>query len=219
MRDLVLIGGGEHACVVAEAVAAMGTHRLLGFVDPAPSAHADSHGFVHLGTDDALDRFHEADLCLGFGSIGPADHRLRIATALEARGFTFAVVIHPSAVISPSACIGSGTVICAGAVVQTNAWIGRHNIINTGAIVEHDVQLGDHVQLAPRATLGGSTRIGMGTFIGLHAAVRDHLRIGAFVTIGMGAAVTADLPDGTTAVGVPARIVSRQSLQHAGQRA
>jgi serine acetyltransferase len=35
--------------------------------------------------------------------------------------------------------------------------------------------------------------------------VRDHIALGAGVMVAMGAVVTADVPDGATVVGVPAR--------------
>jgi serine acetyltransferase len=37
--------------------------------------------------------------------------------------------------------------------------------------------------------------------------VIQQIRIGADVTVGAGAAVVPDLPDGVTAVGVPARVL------------
>src|SRR5574344_837170 len=41
--------------------------------------------------------------------------------------------IHTSAIISPAAVIGEGTVVMQGAIVQTCCQIGCHCIVNTGA--------------------------------------------------------------------------------------
>jgi len=48
--------------------------------------------------------------------------------------------------------------------------------------------------------------IGDRSWIGIGASVIQQIRIGADVIVGAGAAVVHDLPDGVTAVGVPARV-------------
>lgn len=209
MRDLVLIGGGEHARVLADTVQHAGVHRLLGYVDPNPYAAVESLGLVRLGTDEALRDYPDAELMLAFGAAGPGDRRVHVARQFVDAGRRFATIIHPHAVVSSTAVIGAGTFVNAGAVVQTGARIGTHVLVNSGAIVEHDVRLGDHVLLAPGAVVGGGASVGSQSFIGMRAAVRDHVRVGARVTIGMGAAVLHDLADDVVAVGVPARLVPR----------
>lgn len=205
MRDLVLIGGGEHARVIAEAAAAAGAYTVLGFVDPNPYARMESAGVRRLGDDRALQWVRHASLVIAFGSLGPADRRAVVAEAFEQDGWTFATVVDPRAAVSPTAQIGAGSVVLAGAVVQTGARIGRHCVVGSGAVVEHDVRLGDHVQVAPRGAIGGGTTVGARSFIGLGAGVRDHIRLGDRVTVAMGAAVTQDVDDGRVVAGVPAR--------------
>lgn len=219
MRDLVLIGGGAHARVVAEAARAMRTFRLIGFVDPDPAADATTLGLPHLGDDTVLGAYPDADLCLAFGAVGSDDRRMRVAVRLTREGRRFAVVVHPSAIVSPAAVVECGAFIGAGAIVQCGARVGAHVVVNSGAIVEHDVRLAAHVQLAPRAVVGGGVQVGDGTFIGLGAAVRDHVRLGRGVTIGMGAVVVRDVPDGATAVGVPARLVAQHSTRREARSA
>lgn len=47
------------------------------------------------------------------------------------------------------------------------------------------------------------------SWIGIGASLIQQIRIGCDVTIGAGAAVISGLPDGVTAVGVPARVLIR----------
>lgn len=224
MSRLVIIGGGEHARVVAETAVEAGwelagyTDRIAPAVadeaDVAAGASADGTGRValglpYLGTDEDLLTRLAADepdarplAVLGFGA--PASGRRR---TVEALGSTvrWATVVHPGAWVSPSAVLGAGTVVLARAVVNTGARTGVHTIVNSGAIVEHDVRVGDFTHVAPGAVIGGGTTIGADAFIGLGAAVRDHVTVGDGALVAMGAVVTADVGPGALARGVPAR--------------
>jgi acetyltransferase EpsM len=203
---LVVVGGGEHARVVIEAIRSGGEHDLLGFIDPESCEEtARRLGVERLGTEEALGTRPGAYGVLGFGALATRSQRVEAVERLTPLLAGWGTVVHASAWISPTASIGEGAVILAGAVVQTGARIGAHCVVNTGAIVEHDVVLGDHAQLAPGVVLGGGARVGALAYIGLGAVVRDHVGVGAAATVGMGAVVVNDVPDGARALGVPAR--------------
>jgi acetyltransferase-like isoleucine patch superfamily enzyme len=99
-------------------------------------------------------------------------------------------------------------VLFAQAVVQAQASIGTGAILNTGCSVDHDAQISDVVHICPGARLAGEVKVGARSWIGIGASVIQQVRIGSDVTVGAGAAVVRDLPDGVTAVGVPARVLS-----------
>jgi bifunctional UDP-N-acetylglucosamine pyrophosphorylase/glucosamine-1-phosphate N-acetyltransferase len=60
------------------------------------------------------------------------------------------------------------------------------------------------------------TEIGDGAFIGVDTMLRAPVKVGKRSRTGAGSVVTKDIPDGATAVGVPARIIRRES--HTGGR-
>jgi len=208
-RQLIVIGGGEHAGVVADAArSAPDRWELIGFSDPNPRPDAEARlGLRWLGDDRAVLARLEAgagvapSLVLGIG--GPVAARRAAIDAFGAA--TWAVVVHGTAWVSPSASIGDGTVVLAGAVVNASARLGRHTIVNTRAVAEHDVELGDFVHAGPGAVIGGGARIGEDAFIGLGALVRDHLVVGRAATVGMGSVVVEEVAAGTTVAGSPAR--------------
>lgn len=109
--------------------------------------------------------------------------------------------IHPTAIISPHASIGDGTVVMQGAIIQSCARIGEQCIVNTGASVGHDVTIGDFVHVASHATITGGVTVGEGTWIGAGSVIRQGVHIGSWTMIGAGSVVVDDIPDGVVAFG------------------
>lgn len=204
---IVIIGGGEHARVLIEAIrSGSSAQDVVGFVDPEPCEEtARRLGVPRLGDEDVLVDHPGAVGLLGFAAPDARERRREAVRRLSPLLSGWATVIHASAWVSPTAKLEEGAVVMAGAVVQGGAVIGAHAIVNSRAVVEHDVVLGEHVHVAPGATLGGAARVGALAHIGLGAAVRDHVSIGAGAIVGMGAVVVRDVASGATVKGVPAR--------------
>lgn len=138
-------------------------------------------------------------------SVGNNHSRKQIAEKLKCE---FATVTHPTAVVSPHAAIGEGTVIMQGAIIQSDVTMGRHCILNTGASIDHECIIGDYVHISPQATLCGNVQVGEGAWIGASAVVIPGVKIGKWCTIGAGSVVVSDIPDGAIAYGNPCRIKS-----------
>ncbi|MCC5787311.1 MAG: acetyltransferase [Phycisphaerales bacterium] len=198
---VVLVGGGGHASVVFETLALLGV-QVRGLLDDASEPLLVRRGLSRLGpvsmlgSPDASDSF-----VLGIGDVAV---RRKVLDAFADAG-RWISPLHPTATVSPSAAIGRGVWIGPGAIVHTAATINDHAIINTGAIVEHDCKIGENCHLAPACVLGGAVKVGRDTLIGLGSRVLPGVKIGEGCTIGAGAVVVADVPDGQTVAGVPAR--------------
>ncbi len=136
-------------------------------------------------------------------SIGDNQIRKKIVEKLEVKHVP--PLIHPSAIVSPNAKIGKGTVIMPNAVINSGSDIGKNCIINSGAIVEHDCIIKDYVHVSPNVSLAGNVVIGKGAHIGIGSTVIQGLSIGKWSVVGAGAVVTKSIPPNCTAVGIPAK--------------
>ena len=76
-------------------------------------------------------------------AVGDRELRMRWLSELGAAGFVLPVLIHPTAVVSPAAEIGCGTVIEARATIGAGAKIGRGCIVCSGATIDRDASLED----------------------------------------------------------------------------
>lgn len=195
---VILIGGGGHARVVMECIRMAGD-QVVGILDDAMEAGTMVLGVPVLGRIADCPSYPDHKFLIAIGNNAV---RHRIADSMKANWHT---AIHPAAVVSPYAQIGSGSVIMPGAVVNPGAVIGAHCIINTGAVIEHDDILEDYVHISPKAALGGTVQVGSQTHIGIGAVVKNNIHICADCTIGAAAAVVKDIAHPGTYVGVPAR--------------
>jgi len=219
-RTLILIGGGGHAKVVVDCAESTGW-RIVGFVDDSQSPSLASSGYQHRGQVKELARvlesFGKEQPCM-FNAIGANAVRKEVTEAsmqqvrlavevgnLDSEGV--AIVVHHSAVVSPTPTLGCGTLVGPSAVVNASSQVKEWVIINSGAIVEHDCVIGAFAHVAPGAVLGGAVRVGGGTMVGLGARVLPGVQIGERVIVGAGAVVCEDVGDGVTVCGVPARMM------------
>ncbi|SIR42201.1 acetyltransferase [Pontibacter lucknowensis] len=207
MPEVGLIGYSGHAYVVADSARAIGL-QLLGYFESSPK-NLNPFELAYLGdennTDDiALLRAEERHFFIAIGA-----NRLRAALMdkLLAKGLRTLAIIHPSAIVSPLATVGVGTLVAPGCKVNALARIGRGVIINTGAVIEHECQIDDFAHIAPGAVLAGNVSVGSGSFVGANAVIKEGVRIGRHVTVGAGAVILHDIGDNEKWVGNPGKLV------------
>lgn len=207
-KGIVVVGAGGHAKVCVELLQAMGLQvdYCIGGGDGAETCV----GVPVLQGDEHIRRLREEGYGEVFIAIGSNRLRERLAVSAIEQGYRLINAISPFAMISPSVQMGSGIAIMAGAVVNADSTIADLAIINTGATVDHDCRIGRAAHIAPQCGLAGNVAVGEGSFLGVGCKVIPEQTIGANVTLGAGSVVISHIPDGSTAVGVPARILKNQ---------
>mgnify|MGYP002624621727 CR=1 FL=1 len=110
-----------------------------------------------------------------------------------------------------------------GCDIHPGATIGKRFFVDhaTGVVIGETTIIGDDVMLYQGVTLGGvSTKkgkrhptLGNHIVIGCNASVLGNINIGNNVRIGAGSVVLKDVPDDSTVVGVPGRIVKQKGVK------
>jgi UDP-perosamine 4-acetyltransferase len=206
---VIVIGGGGHAKVVIGTLLQCSAN-ILGFVELNP-ARPSLLGVKNLGSDAQvfLHAPAEVQLVNGVGSNASTANRQDIYDRFAKKGYCFATVKHPSAIISPGVQLENGAQVMAGAILQHGSTVGQNAIVNTGAIIDHDCVIGAHAHVAPGVTLSGGVHIGAGAHVGTGASIIQGIQVGAGSVVGAGAVVINDVPAGVTTAGVPARILAK----------
>lgn len=197
---LIIYGGGGHGKALIELVRALGVYRLVGILDDGLPTGATILDLEVLGGGEKLPVLYQRGIRLAInavGGIGNVGVRERVFQRLSQAGFVSPAVVHPSAVIEPSAKLSAGVQVFPLAYVGSEAQLGFGCIVNTGAIISHDCQLGDLVNISPGAILAGEVEVGAGTLVGMGATVNLRVKIGPGSRIGNSATVKSDVPAGS----------------------
>lgn len=201
MIPLLILGAGSMAVEAFEIAQAANQFEILGFLvnqDPAPDT------LLGLPVHRAETLSIAPSACrLATGIV--SNRRRPFIEQMAALGFQFASLIHPSAIISPSARLGEGCLIHPGVIIASNTQIASHVLINRGALIGHDNRIESFTTIGPGANLAGALHIGSGAYIGVGAVIRDHLTIGAGAVVAAGAVVVKSVDANTLSAGLPAK--------------
>jgi sugar O-acyltransferase (sialic acid O-acetyltransferase NeuD family) len=201
---LVIFGAGgmgrEAADLARRNEALRGRYAEIVFAADQPKGPVDGRTVLaaeQIAVDD--------EICL---ALGRGVDRRRLAERFTDRAF--AHVAAATAIVSSSARIGSGALLCDYSLINNGVVIGDHFQANVFAQVSHDCRIGDFVTLGPRASCNGWVEIGSGVTIGAGAILRNGsrdrpLRIGEGAVVGMGALVVGDVAPGVAIFSPPGR--------------
>ncbi|MGV3136458.1 acetyltransferase [Brevibacillus agri] len=204
MKRVIILGGGDHARIVAEVLMLQG-YQVAGYTDVTDKGNF--WGIRYLGDDSVVKTYSAEKILLanGLGSIGDNSRRKQLYLSFKEKGYSFVSAIHPNAVLSPHVIVEEGVQIMAGAVIQAGTKLGSNTIVNTRASVDHDCVIEEHVHIAPGATISGGVTVRADSHIGTGAVIIQGIVVGKSGIVGAGAVVIRDVPEQAKVVGVPAK--------------
>lgn len=195
--SVILLGAGGHAKVVLDLLQAL-NREVLGVCDPGlfDQGIKQWRGLLVLGHDEAIEQYppDRIELANGIGSLPGNSLRRHLHEKFTCRGYRFATLVHPSAILGFGVELGVGVQIMAGVIVQADTHLGDSVILNTGSRIDHDGRIGHHVHIAPGAVLSGETRIANDCHIGPGAVIIQGIKLGQGAVIGAGTTVLSELP-------------------------
>lgn len=153
--------------------------------------------------EQLIDSGREFECIIG---VGEPTTRKKIMTKLNSFGVNLATLIDPTAIISSSAKISPGCIICEYTTIHCNVEIGNNCLIQPSCVIGHDIKIGNHTVLSTFCAPGGQSSFGDCVYAGMHSSIKELITVGDGAIIGMGAAVFRDVPADSTVVGNPARI-------------
>lgn len=199
VRRLLLIGGGNGAIQVLDALAKIPSQRAVAIMDDNPALAGKSAGGVPVVGGIDLDRaatmHREGDFDAAVISVSTSiPFRQRIYDEWQARGIPFANVIHPSAVIGANVTLGQGNLILAFCNISACATLGDNNFISPYCSIEHHCVLGSHCSFGPAVITSGEVHIGDRVRFGTGIFIEPHVTIGQDAVIGSGCALWSNVP-------------------------
>ncbi len=188
-RRLLILGAGGHGRAIADLAAACGWN-VAGFTDRPEAGALVLGGDADLPTLARSERIDAGLVGVGNTALG---RRAELFHQLRESGLAIPTLVHSRATRAASARLGSGSVVFPAVVLGAGVTVGDNVVLYSAAVAEHDCRIADHVYISPGAILSGAVTVEVGAFIGAGAVVAA------------GAVVVADVAEGETVAGVPAR--------------
>lgn len=188
-KKIYIYGASGHGMVASDIARALGYEELLLLDDSSDRKFSDG-----------LEK-HDIFIAIGDNAV-----RERVTKKVEAAGFNIVSLIHPSAVISPTATVGKGVVAMPYVVINARAVVADGVILNTAAIIEHDCVVGAFAHVSPNAALAGNVTLKERVHFGIGSCAIQGVVVGAGSIIGAGSVVVREVPEKVVAYGNPVKI-------------
>ena len=184
---LLILGAGQYDMMAAEIARSMGVFSDIAFLDDsyakgAMAVSAESHesrkrvrdGFSQvslIGSLADLPKF-AGEFRYGFVAIGNPELRRDLIEKMRYSCIIPAILVHPSAYVSPSAQLQMGCCIEPLAVVQTGAVVATASFIASGAVVRHNAFVGDFCHVDCNAVIESTAFVPVATKVACNSVFR-----------------------------------------------
>lgn len=207
MSKIVIIGAGGLASEIADIFFHNNNKQLLGYIIDPEYGNPGTivNNLPVLGDFSWLeDKKKEVKAIIGIGN--PKDRKI-ISERLKKLNIDLVTIIHKKAIITKEVRIGKGVIITAGCVLTNNITIKDNVLINLNSTIGHDCIINEHVVISPGSNISGKVIVNEGCYIGTNSTILEKLIIGEWSIIGAGSVIIQDVPENTTIVGNPGRVI------------
>lgn len=217
MTPIIILGAAGTAVDVLDFLADINertpTYQCLGLLDDNEALHGTTiHGTPVLGPLAMAQAYPTALVVNALGSPGSFHRRHAILAALALPRERFTTIIHPTAVVSRWATIGTGAIIYPYSVILPDVEVGDHVTLLSQCTLNHETVVGNYTIFATGVTVCGRVHIGSHCYLGAGCTIIHEVSIGDRSLIGMGSVVVRDVAPNSVMVGNPARFL-RQTVE------
>lgn len=148
-----------------------------------------------------------------YGICGVMDPKLRrkiVSEEIEPKGYMLPTLIHPTTIKSSDFIAGAGSIIFLGVNISYGVELGKCVLVTINAVLGHHLRVGEYTSIMTSVTINGNCSIGEGCFIGCGAILHQGVKIGKESLVGIGTIITKDIPDKTSVIDFPRKIIRRR---------
>lgn len=209
-QDILIIGAGglgrEALLWTYEIPPEMRTWEVRGFLNSIPSALDGYDTGLSILGDPLVFSCSDGERLLC--AIGDPQGKLKLCRTLRQRGARFISLIHPSAIVSKSAGIGSGCIVATCVVIGSGSRVGAFTVILGSTAIGVNAAIGSGTTISAFCYVGDNALLGEGVFMGSHAVVMPGTIVGDGARIGARTVVFGKVPAGATFFGIPGEMLA-----------
>jgi sugar O-acyltransferase (sialic acid O-acetyltransferase NeuD family) len=206
--NLVIIGASGLAREVFDLAnicyGSLPNFKIKGFLSDHPS-NIEQLGYPKVL--NTIERYEVEEGDCFFCAIGNVFDRRKTTDIILKKKGEFINLIHPTAIVSPSAKIGRGVAIKAFSSIASDVFIGDFVYLQSSVILGHDVKIESYCHVNSFAFMAGYVHIEEMCTINTGAKLIQNVRVGKGAKIGMGSVVLKDVKSESTVFGIPAKTV------------
>lgn len=203
MKEVIIIGAGGHAAELRDYINHFNQRsedkiRVVGFIDDEEVQY-NYYDFTekYLGSIKEHKVLEDIYYIMGIANL---KYRKPIVESFLKNGAQFIRLIHPTALVSPSAEIGEGVIISHNVSIGPKAIIGDFNMLNSRCTIGHDSKIGNYNFISPQVAISGSCIIGNENMIGTNACTIPGISIGNNNIIAAGMTINRTVRDNETII-------------------
>jgi UDP-perosamine 4-acetyltransferase len=207
-KPVLILGAGGYAKVVIDIIERLDEYSIVALIGQETEKNDTFMGYKVYKGDHFLEEFRQKgynSIFLAVGGYVDNARRTELFNHYLEAGYDMINLVHPDAIVSKSAKLGRGSIVCAGAIINPDAFIGEDAVISAGVIVEHDAQIMNHTLLSTGVYVGAGTVVEEGALLGLGAKAIPRVRIGKRTLVAAGAVVVNNIEDDAIVFGIPAK--------------
>ena len=155
MRKLLILGAGGYGKTIADLARQLEIYDKIAFLDDGKT------GTDVLGRCEEYRMFCDENTEV-YPAFGNNEIRMRWLEQLHEEDIPIPVLVHPSAYVSPTAVLETGTVVLPKAVVNTGCVVEFGCIVNIGVLIDHDCVIEEGTHLCPGVIVKAENRIPAG---------------------------------------------------------